>query len=164
MIAQSFCCAKSLFGLSVILKKDPQTLTLALEQLVRKKYLQKAQQLRRNVQRLRWLRCLKQNFIKKMGREIFCKILFAPPIFLWTKSGLFRSLPKIFDRFGVKMIRINKKMHYSLATVIFFSVLAVFCQSSTVNFWDCGVHIFGSAASAWKPFSKNFWMSFRLAL
>ncbi len=33
----------SLFGLSVILKKDPQTLTLALEQLVRKKYLQKVE-------------------------------------------------------------------------------------------------------------------------
>lgn len=43
------------------------------------------------------------------------------------------------------MIRINKKMHYSLATVIFFSVLAVYtyCQSSTVNFWDCGEFIPG---------------------
>ena len=58
---------------------------------------------------------------------------------------MFRSLPKIFDNFEVKMIRIDKKTHYLLATAIFFSVLAVYtyCESSTVNFWDCGEFIPG---------------------
>ncbi len=43
------------------------------------------------------------------------------------------------------MIRINKKTHYLLGTAIFFTVLAVYyyCQSSTVNFWDCGEFIPG---------------------
>ncbi len=43
------------------------------------------------------------------------------------------------------MIRINKKTHYLVATAIFVGVLAVYyyCQSSTVNFWDCGEFIPG---------------------
>ncbi len=43
------------------------------------------------------------------------------------------------------MFRVNKKIHYSLGTVIFFVALVVYtyCQSRTVNFWDCGEFIPG---------------------